>query len=62
MDTLGWDCPAPNDDEGEHGLSAEDHEYDLWALNCCVVRDAYCRGDAVLWNRVLAYWDKMLSH
>lgn len=62
MDTLGWDYPAPNNDCTEndctkHGPNGEDSSYDLWELNCCVVRDAYRRGNIVLWDRVLAHWD-----
>ena len=60
MDILGWDCPAPNDDCAERASMTNDSEYDLWELSCCVVRDAYWRGDAALWDRVLAHWDSML--
>ncbi len=60
MDILGWDCPAPNDD-GANDF-ADDSSYDLWELNCCVVRDAYQRGDTSLWNCVFAFWDEMLSY
>ena len=61
MDTLGWDCSAPNDDCAEHASITSDREYDLWELNCCVVRDAYRRDDVALWDRVLSYWDTLLT-
>ena len=67
MDVLGWDCPAPNgnfaEKFGEHDPntddSRDDRRYDLMELNCCVVREAYRRGDVVLWGRVLAFWDAL---
>ena len=61
MDTLGWDCSAPNDNCTEYAPSAEDSRYDLRELNCCVVRDAYWQGDVALWDRVLSYWDTLLT-
>jgi len=66
MDILGWDCSAPDDDFTddnftEHDPPAVDGGYDLWDLNCCIMRDAYSQGNLVLWNRVLAHWDKILS-
>ena len=67
MDILGWDCPAssgnfaekfaehdPNADNSSYDLW-ELNSYDLWELNCCVVCDAYWRGDTSLWNRVLSF-------
>lgn len=60
MDILGWDCSTSSDDDTEH--IAADGEYDLWKLNCCIMQDAYDQSDSVLWDRVLAHWDKMLSH
>lgn len=61
MDILSWDYPAPDNDDTETNFPA-DREYDLWELNCCVVQDAYCQGDLVLWDRVLAHWDKVIPH
>ena len=59
-DILGWDCSAPSSDFTDD--KKYDLNYDLWELNCCVVRDAYWRGDADLWDCVLTFWNKMLSH
>ena len=61
MDILGWDCPAPTDDDAEYALPGDNGQYDLWDLNCCVVWDAYRQGDTILRNRVLAHWDAMLT-
>ena len=70
MDILGWDCPVPNDDfpndhfaedDAKHDPIADNSSYDLWELNCCVVRDAYWRSDTSLWNRVFAFWDEVLE-
>ncbi len=67
MDILSWDYPTPDNDDTEPNptdlnLPAADRKYDLWELNCCVVRDAYYQGDTTLWDRVFAHWDKVLPH